>query len=104
MTSIREAFETMAWGVAPESSATADAWLTSHGRTYGLYINGAWTAPTGGAQFASVNPATGGELARIAQASSADVDAAVAAARSAQPGWAALGGHARARWLYAIAR
>ncbi len=30
--------------------------------------------------------------------------AAVAAARAAQPGWWALGGHARARWLYALAR
>ena len=39
---------------------------------------------------------------------SADVDtaydAAVRAARAAQPGWWALGGHARARYLYALAR
>jgi hypothetical protein len=32
------------------------------------------------------------------------VDAAVRAARAAQPRWHALGGHARARYLYAIAR
>ena len=47
-------------------------------------------------------PATA--LAQIAQGSAADVDAAVRAARAAQPGWCALGGHARARHLYAIAR
>ena len=34
----------------------------------------------------------------------ADVDAAVAAARAALPGWWALGGHGRARYLYALAR
>ena len=34
----------------------------------------------------------------------ADVDAAVAAARAAQPGWHGLGGHGRARILYALAR
>ena len=33
-----------------------------------------------------------------------DVDAAVAAARKALPAWQALGGHARARYLYALAR
>jgi aldehyde dehydrogenase (NAD+) len=40
----------------------------------------------------------------VAQGSAQDVDAAVAAARAAQPGWWALGGHVRARWLYALAR
>ncbi|MGZ8398627.1 MAG: aldehyde dehydrogenase family protein, partial [Gemmatimonadales bacterium] len=34
----------------------------------------------------------------------ADVDRAVKAARKAQPDWCALGGHGRARYLYAIAR
>ncbi len=34
----------------------------------------------------------------------ADIDAAVAASRKAQPGWNRLGGHGRARHLYALAR
>ena len=33
-----------------------------------------------------------------------DVDAAVKAARKAQPGWARLSGHQRAKYLYALAR
>ena len=51
-----------------------------------------------------IAPATGGRLAEIAQGDAADVDAAVAAARAAQPGWLALGGAGRARHLYALAR
>jgi len=40
----------------------------------------------------------------VTQATLEDVDRAVAAARRAQPGWVALGGHGRARVLYALAR
>jgi aldehyde dehydrogenase (NAD+) len=39
-----------------------------------------------------------------ASCDAADIDAAVAAARAAQPGWLALGGAGRARHLYALAR
>jgi aldehyde dehydrogenase (NAD+) len=104
MTSIRDAFETMAWGQAPESPATAQAWLEKHGRTFGHSINGSWVEPGGGEYFATINPATGVELAQVAQGTKEDVAAAVVAARAAQPGWWALGGHGRARWLYALAR
>jgi len=90
------------YGPSPESPAEAQAWLAAHGRRFGLFIDGAWTAP--GADFATSNPATGAELARITQATPADIDAAVAAARRAQPGWRKLGGHGRARLLYALAR
>ena len=104
MTSIRDAFETMAWGPAPESPATAEAWLARHPKGFGHSIGGAWVEPSAGERFATINPATGAELAQVAQGSKADVDAAVAAARAAQPAWWALGGHGRARWLYALAR
>jgi aldehyde dehydrogenase (NAD+) len=65
-----------------------------------------WTAPSAnpGETFPSRNPANGQTLAQVTQATQGDVDRAVAAARAAQPGWAALGGHGRARVLYAIAR
>jgi aldehyde dehydrogenase (NAD+) len=104
MTTIREAFETMAWGPAPESAAAAQAWLDRHTRVFGHFIGGTWAPPADGAHLASVNPANGVEIARVAQGSATDVAAAVAAARAAQPGWWALGGHGRARWLYALAR
>ncbi|HEY9385132.1 MAG TPA: hypothetical protein VIP80_16595, partial [Gemmatimonadales bacterium] len=75
MTSIREAFDTMAWGPAPESPATAEAWLSQHQRAFGHFINGAWVEPGGGERFATSNPATGQELAKVAQGSQPDVDA-----------------------------
>ena len=102
--SIAEIFETMEYGPAPESASPAVRWLDDHERTTRLYIGGAWRDPEGGEWFDSVNPATNKPLARVAQASRADVDAAVAAAREALPAWQALGGHGRARYLYALAR
>ena len=103
MASIPEIFGTMAYGPAPEAVAPAQAWLDQHDRRFGLFIGGAWTA-SDGETFESLNPATGKPLARVAQATAADVDRAVRAARAAQPAWWALSGHARARHLYAIAR
>jgi aldehyde dehydrogenase (NAD+) len=104
MTSIPEIFETMSWGPAPESAKPAHEWLARHSSAFGLYIDGKWVSPKGREHFASDNPANGKLLAKVTQATKADVDAAVKAARKAQPGWAALGGHGRARHLYALAR
>jgi aldehyde dehydrogenase (NAD+) len=102
--SIAEIFETMEYGPAPESASPALRWLEERGRTFGHLIGGEWRDPSGGEYFDSTNPATNKPLARIAQGTPADVDAAVRAAREALPGWQALDGHARARYLYAIAR
>ncbi len=92
----------MEYGPAPESDAEAQAWLDSHDRAFGLFIGGAMTTP--GTGFATRNPARDVVLATLTQASADDVDAAVASARKAQPGWAKMGGPARARVLYALAR
>ncbi len=102
--SIAEIFETMEYGPAPESAAPALAWLQERAGTTRHYIDGDWREPSGGEWFDTANPATGKPLARVAQGTVADVDAAVRAARAALPGWQALGGHGRARYLYAIAR
>jgi aldehyde dehydrogenase (NAD+) len=93
MPTIKEILQTMDYGPAPESTKEAQAWLDAHGRRFGLFIDGAWVEPAG--TFGSFNPADGSELAQVTQATDADVDAAVAAARRAQPGWVALGGHGR---------
>ena len=50
-------------------------------------------------RLVSVNPATGERLGDFAVAGPTEVEAAVAAARAAQPGWAALAGAERARIL-----
>lgn len=69
-----------------------------------LLIGGEWR-PGGGAPFDSVNPADGTRAARLATADAADVDAAVAAAKAAQadPAWARMRPHERARLLHAVA-
>jgi len=53
-----------------------------------FYIGGRWVEPAAGAHFADiVNPATEDVIGRVAMGTSADVDAAVAAARAAFPAW-----------------
>src|SRR6202047_4140960 len=101
---IVEKFMSMEYGPAPEDPREAVVWLERHGRRLGHYIAGAWQAPVGGQYFDSADPSTGETLASVALGSVADVDAAVAAARGALYAWQSLSGHARARYLYAIAR
>nr|WP_309502688.1 aldehyde dehydrogenase family protein [uncultured Roseovarius sp.] len=100
--SVRDIYQSMDYGPAPESAAEALAWLVDQGSRFGHFIDGAFTDPGNG--LSSHNPATGEVLATLTQGVQADVDAAVHAARRAQPGWARLGGHGRARHLYALAR
>ncbi len=101
-TTVSEIFETMAYGPAPESDKPAVAWLEKYRASFGHYVNGDWTKPK--SQFDVINPATGKVIAKVAQGSKADVDAAVKAARKALPAWQKLSGHARAKHLYALAR
>jgi aldehyde dehydrogenase (NAD+) len=103
MASVPEIFQSMSYGPAPEAAGPAQAWLDAHGRAFGLFIGGKWV-PGEGETFETLNPATGKPLARLAQASEAEVGRAVGAAGAAQPGWWKLGGHGRARYLYALAR
>ncbi|MCK0119940.1 aldehyde dehydrogenase family protein [Loktanella sp. F6476L] len=98
---IKEIFDTMDYGPAPESSAEALQWLSDKGGIAGHYINGKWDALRD--DFASTNPATGERLAGVTKGTADEVAEAVKAARKAQPGWA-KDGHKRARVLYAIAR
>lgn len=67
------------------------------------FIGGAFvtTAPT--ATTAVVNPCDGTVIAEVAEGTAADVDLAVAAARAAQPGWAATTPKTRADVLLQIA-
>ncbi|HEX6133117.1 MAG TPA: aldehyde dehydrogenase family protein [Longimicrobiales bacterium] len=101
---VADIFESLDYGPAPESAAPANEWLDAHGRRFGVYVDGEWRDPEAGEYFETVNPGTARRLADIAQASAGDVDAAVRAARRALEGWTDLGGHGRARYLYAIAR
>lgn len=102
MNKIAQIFDSLDYGPAPEAADQAHAWLDSHGRAFGHFIDGKWTKP--GKTFPTDNPATGQKLADITDGTAADVDAAVKAARAAFKGWSALSGYERGRYLYALAR
>jgi aldehyde dehydrogenase (NAD+) len=102
--SVVEKFRTMEYGPAPEDPKESLRWLDRFKRRFGHFIEGAWKAPVDGKYFETSDPSTGERIAEVAQGSAADVDAAVKAARAALKGWQALTPHARAKYLYALAR
>ena len=102
--SIAEKFVAMEYGPAPEDPKEALAWLDLHDRRFGHFIDGAWRPPAEGGYFDTADPSTGEKLATVAQGSASDIDSAVRAASAALPKWQALSPHARARYLYALAR
>jgi aldehyde dehydrogenase (NAD+) len=102
--SIAQKFATMEYGPAPEDPREALVWLDRHARRLGHFINGTFCAPVDGQDFDTDDPSSGETLSKVAQGSAADIDAAVKAARAALPAWQALSPHARARYMYALAR
>src|SRR3954462_899743 len=84
---------------APESTAILDL-----KPEYGLFIGNEFVAAEG-ESFSTISPATEKEIARVANASAADVDRAVAAARRAyDKTWSKLSGRDRGKSLFRIAR
>ncbi len=91
-----------AWQYAPAPESRD---VVSIEAEYGLFIAGAFRPAANGPTFATINPATEEPLARVAAAGPADVDAAVAAARTAfEQVWGPMPGSERAKYLYRIAR
>lgn len=70
---------------------------------YQLFINGQWKDASDGATFTTTSPADGSALAVCAEATSADVDAAVTAAEHAWQTWKHTGVAERAAVLTKIA-
>src|ERR1700739_3144465 len=103
-TSVAEKFRSMEYGAAPEDPRNSLAWLDRFGRRFGHFIGGKWKAPVQGRYFVTADPSTGEKIADVAEGNAADVNAAVRAARAALPHWQGLTPHARARFLYALAR
>jgi len=102
--SLTEKFLSMDYGPAPEDPKEALAWLDAHHRRFTHFINGQWHPPAENKFFDTSDPSTTEKIADIAQGSAQDIDAAVRAARAALRAWQALTPHARARYLYALAR
>ena len=68
-----------------------------------MLIGGEWREAEGGATLDSIDPASGKVIGLVPDASASDIDAAVQAARAAQPGWAATPPAERARILWKVA-
>ncbi len=90
------------WSYAPAPESSNYIKLQSR---YKLFIGGKFVTPRSGKHFDSINPATEETLAEIADASAADVDLAVKAARRAYKNvWSKMPGRERGKFLYRIAR
>jgi aldehyde dehydrogenase (NAD+) len=73
--------------------------------SYGLFIDGDFVPGKGDGVFKTISPATEEVLAEITEASPADVDRAVSAARRAyEKTWSVMPGRERAKYLFRIAR
>jgi acyl-CoA reductase-like NAD-dependent aldehyde dehydrogenase len=84
-------------GSEPQSDTPAIAPKTDAAQ---LFIGGAWRDAREGRTFDDLNPTTRQRYATVANATVSDMEDAIAAAKAAQPGWAALPPAARAELFY----
>jgi aldehyde dehydrogenase (NAD+) len=90
------------WNFAPAPEANDYIKLKPK---YSLFIGGKFVAPRSGKYFDSINPATEGKLAEIAEGNARDIDLAVKSARRAYNNvWRKIPGRERGKFLYRIAR
>ncbi len=97
----RSAGEPPAWEYASAPESTDIVRLQDR---YGLFIGGEFVDPKSGRWFPTISPSTEDVLAEVAEADATDVARAVDAARDAAPGWQALPGSERAKYVFRIAR
>jgi acyl-CoA reductase-like NAD-dependent aldehyde dehydrogenase len=84
---------------APESTS-----ILNLKPSYGLFIGGEFV-DGGGSSFASISPSTEKTITTVAEATEADVDRAVKAARAAyDTTWSKMSGSERGKYLFRIAR
>ena len=85
---------------APESRA-----IVNIRPSYGLFIGGEFVDSIDGSSFKTISPSSEEVLAEVTEASDADVDRAVKAARKAFDGpWGRMPGAERGKYLFRIAR
>jgi len=90
------------WDYAPAPEAASHITIAPR---HNLFINGEFVAPKSQRYFPSINPANEKKLSEIAEASAADVDRAVKAARATYDKvWGRMPGRERGKFLFRIAR
>src|SRR5437762_6536003 len=87
------------WTYAPAPESTEIVKLQER---YGLYVGGEWLESA--EHFTTIAPRDESPLAEVSQASAADVQTAVGAAREAFTSWSQLPGSERSKYLFRIAR
>ncbi|HEX3692710.1 MAG TPA: aldehyde dehydrogenase family protein [Solirubrobacteraceae bacterium] len=95
----------MSTATATLPDALGDAARAFLSRSHGLVIADERPQAADGRTFATLDPATGNEIARVPQGGAEDVDRAVAAARKAfdQGGWASMAASERSRLINLLA-
>jgi len=73
-------------------------------KQYELFIDGKFISPVKNNYFDTIDPSTNKKIAKIAEATSEDVDNAVKAARKAFKNWSSLSGAERGKYIFRIAR
>ena len=90
------------WDLVPAPESTAHISIAD---SYSLFINGKFVPSSGDEHFPTINPATEETLSQITEATQADVDKAVKAAKSAQQKvWSKTSARERGKYLFRIAR
>ncbi|MBL0334821.1 MAG: aldehyde dehydrogenase family protein [Chitinophagaceae bacterium] len=90
------------WSYAPAPESKSAATIKPQ---YDLFINGSWQKPLSKKYFDTINPATEEKLSEVAEASAADVDKAVKAARNAyEKTWRKMPARERAKYIFRISR
>ena len=72
-------------------------------RFFGMYVDGGYRPAQSGNVFAVENPKDRSVVAEVAEGAAVDIDAAVAAARNALPGWSSLSGAQRGDLMHRAA-
>lgn len=90
------------WGLSPAPESTSHIKLD---KEYDLFIGGKFVKSPKGKRFDSINPANEKVIAKVTEATAADVDKAVKAARTAYDKyWKNMPGAERGKYIYRIAR
>ncbi len=98
---IKLTFDT-SWEYAPAPESKSIATIN---KQYDLFIDGKWQSPSSKKYFATINPATEEKLSEVAEATSADVNKAVVAARNAyEKVWKKMEAKERGKYIFRIAR
>ncbi|TRZ07998.1 hypothetical protein HGM15179_019112 [Zosterops borbonicus] len=100
---VPQIFATMEEGPITGGTNPGEAWLESHGRSLGHFVDGSWLKPPGRSRLECPEAATGRAVAAVPAGDSSDLAVAVAAAAAASEAWAGLGGPRRGQCLTRLA-